>query len=181
MIWFCSKKIFFGFMKKLVFIFLILISGSTQASEYDQIRQMEALKKQEKGDTVFAEIIEKLSQSPKDFSLHYKMAQAYRQRGLLELAQVSCERVLKLKPTHAWAHVGLSLIFRQKKEDAWELYHLQQAAIKAPMDDKIRFKLGRLYMEPKAFDYKKAKKEYKALQKMQSPLASKLGRVMELE
>ncbi|MCB1214005.1 MAG: hypothetical protein KDK66_00885 [Deltaproteobacteria bacterium] len=168
-------------MKKLLIILILAWPFFSQAREIDQIKQIESFKGQVQADTQLSDLIEALGKTPKNPGLHFKLAEAYRERGLLDLARVSYERTLKLKPHYPWAHVGLSLVFREKGEAPWELYHLRQAALQAPEDDQIRFKLGRLYMESKVFDYKKAKQEYKALKKMNSPLATQLGKVMELE
>jgi uncharacterized protein HemY len=64
---------------------------------------------------------------------------------------------------------------------ALELFEMQTAVRISPQDPQLLLALGNLYMEPETFDYNQAKKQYKELVKIQSPLAAELGAKMGLE
>jgi uncharacterized protein HemY len=64
---------------------------------------------------------------------------------------------------------------------ALELFEMQTAVRISPQDPQLLLALGNLYMEPETFDYNQAKKQYKELVKIQSPLAAELGAKMGLD
>jgi tetratricopeptide (TPR) repeat protein len=164
-----------------VFVFLFLSLSTAAATEAQQAQQLQQMQEQQAVDTRFADFFEKLRQNPKDPQLHYALAELYLERDLLELAQVSFRRALVLNPSLAPAHMGLSKLYRKKKLKALEVYEMETAVQIAPDNEDYRYQMGVLYMEPESFDYKKAKKQYEALKKMNSPLAIKLGSLMEID
>ncbi len=171
-------------LKKIV-LGLVLCSGavgfSVGAAEIDQIKQFEQFQGQKKSDTRFSDYFEALQKNPRDPQIHLQLAQLYLEQNLLELAAESFRRVLILDSNIAQAHVGLSHLYRKKKLKALEVGELEMAVQVAPQDPKIRYEMGVLYMEPESFNYKKAKEQYKALMKMQSPLGADLGRLMQID
>src|SRR5690606_2863921 len=103
----------------------------------------------------------------------------YMTQNLLELAQESFRRALILNPQLAEAHYGLAQLYRKKQIKPLELYQLEKAVAVAPQMDRYRYQLGVVLMEPATYNYKAAKKHYKELQKMGSPLAADLAKLVE--
>lgn len=168
-----------GLMAFVIFIFSHPIYAQTGG--IDQVKQFEKLREQQAGDTRFADLFAEIQKSPRNPQTHLALAQTYLEKGLLELAQESFHRVLKLDSKLAVAHFGLSKVYRKKKIKKLEVLELETAVAQAPDNDQYRYELGVVYMEPDTFDYKKAKKQYKALKKMESPLASKLAQLLEID
>ena len=152
-----------------------------QSGGIEQVKQYEKLREQQAGDTKFADLFAEIQKNPRNPQTHLALAQTYLAKDLLELAQESFRRVLKLDSKLAVAHFGLSKVYRKKKIKKLEVLELEMAVAKAPRNDQYLYELGVVYMEPATFDYKKAKKQYKALKKMESPLASKLAQLLEIE
>lgn len=151
------------------------------AAEVGKVRQLQELQEQQPVDTRFSDYFDKLRKSPKDPKLHLALAEVYLERDLLELAMISFRRALALDAGLAKAHQGLSKVYRKKGLKALEVMEMEKAVEGAPDNEEFRYQLGVLYMEPESFDYKKAKKQYKALKKMNSPLAPKLGTLMQID
>lgn len=166
---------------KLGCVFLGMTSAAVQASELEQVKQFEQLQQQKKSDSRFADFFEALQKSPRDPQVHLQLAQLYLEQNLLELAAESFRCALILNPRLAEAHVGLSHLYRKKRLKALEVKEMETAVQVAPEAPRIRFEMGVLYMEPESFDYKKAKAQYKALQKLASPLAVDLARLMQID
>lgn len=161
-------------------IFILYHPSYAQTGGIGQVKQFEKLREQQAGDTRFADLFAEIQKSPRNPQTHLALAQTYLEKGLLELAQESFYRVLKLDSKLAVAHFGLSKVYRKKKIKTLEVSELEAAVAQAPDNDQYRYELGVVYMEPDTFDYKKAKKQYKALVKMESPLAAKLAQILEL-
>lgn len=174
-------------MKNLsVNLILIMVLGLAPAalqaqSGIGQVEQFQKLQEQQNVDKRFATYFQGLTQNPRDPQLHLALAQIYLERDLLELAQESFQRALTLDKKLGVAHFGLSRLYRKKKLKAREVYEMEQAVATEPNNGEYRYELAVIYMEPESFDFKKAKNQYKALQKMESPLAPKLGKYLELE
>jgi tetratricopeptide (TPR) repeat protein len=171
-------------MTHLIFIFFLFIWNSivfAQGSETEILRQMQQMQSQAPGDTRIAEYFERLKAAPTDPEAHFALAELYRERGLFELAISSYRRSLAFNPNLSKSHVGLSKVFRKKGMKALELFEMQTAVRISPQDPQLLLALGNLYMEPETFDYNQAKKQYKELVKIQSPLAAELGAKMGLE
>ncbi len=171
-------------VKKIILSFVlgsVALAPRVWAAEIDQVKQFEQFQGQKKSDTRFADYFQALQKNPRDPQTHLQLAQLYLEQNLLELAAESFRRVLILDSNMAQAHVGLSHLYRKKKLKALEVGELELAVQVAPQDPKIRYEMGVLYMEPESFNYKKAKEQYKALMKMQSPLGADLGRLMQID
>lgn len=164
-----------------IFPFLLLFTLSTHASELGTAQQVLKLQQQLPTDTGVAQAMEELKKRPKDPKVHLKLGEVYLERSLYELAIISFHRAIRLESSMAQAHVGLSHAYRKKGLKKLEISEMEMAARKDPKNPKIRYELGVLYMEPDHFDYKKAKKQYKTLKKLTSPLADKLGSLMEID
>jgi len=159
----------------------ILIPSLGYAQSAGQAKQMQKLQEQQSVDTRFADYFSRLKKAPRDPQAHLALAQVYLERDLFELAAVSFQRALKLNPQLASAHFGLSKTYRKKKLKKLEVLELENAVAIEPTNDHYLYELGVVYMEPESFDYKKAKKQYKALKKLQSPKADKLGTLMKID
>jgi cytochrome c-type biogenesis protein CcmH/NrfG len=168
-----------GLMAFVIIIFNPL--SYAQTGGIGQVKQFEKLREQQAGDTRFADLFAEIQKSPRNPQTHLALAQTYLEKGLLELALESFHRVLKLDSKMAVAHFGLSKVYRKKKIKTLEVSELEAAVAQAPGHDQYLYELGVLYMEPDTFDYKKAKKQYKALKKMESPLAAKLAQLLEID
>ncbi len=158
-----------------------MVSSARAQSGIGQVEQFQKLQEQQVVDNRFMDYFQALAKNPRDPKLHLALAQVYLERDLLELSQESFQRALILDSQLAAAHYGLSKLYRKKKLKAHEVYEMEQAVATAPENGEYRYDLAVLYMEPDSFDFKKAKSQYKALQKMESPLATKLGKYLELE
>jgi len=152
-----------------------------QASETAIVQQAVQLQQETPADTRIADLYEQLKASPKDPQTHLKLGEVYSERGLYPVAIISFRQALVFQPKLAAAHVGLSKIFRKQKQNAWEISEMVAAVEAEPENADLRLKLGTLYMEPQHFDYDKAKKQFQALKKMNSPLALELGTKMGLD
>jgi cytochrome c-type biogenesis protein CcmH/NrfG len=152
-----------------------------QAGETAIVKQAVQLQQEAPADTRIADIFEQLKAAPNDPAIHLKLGDVYFERALYELAIASYRQALRLQPVNAPAHLGLSRVFRKKQLPGLEISELEAAVAAAPEDAALRLKLGTVYMEPARFDYKKAKKQFEALKKMQSPLAAELGTKMGLD
>lgn len=150
-----------------------------KASGVGQIEQFEKLQAQRPADKRFSQFYQKLQQNPRSASTHLALAELYFSQRLFELAQESFRRALILDKSLARAHYGLAQVYRQKQLKPLEVYELEQAVQVAPHEDRYRYQLGVVLMEPATYDYKGAKRQYKELQKMNSPLAAKLGTLVE--
>ncbi len=175
-------------MNKKVFLFFIafnglvlMLCGKTFASAIDQVKQFESLQDSQRSETRFADYYKKLKQNPHDLAVHLALGQLYAEKQLYELALISYRRALGLNPQYAEAHYQMSIVYKQLKLKDLEKAELQNAVIKAPQQDKYHYHLGVLYMKESHYDFKLAKAEYKALKKLSSPLAQKLGKIMGLE
>jgi len=151
-----------------------------QTSETAIVQQAVQLQQETPADTRIMDYFEQMKANPTDSAIHVKLGDIYYERALYELAINSYRHALELQPKTASAHLGLSQVFRKKKLRALELVEMEAAVADAPEDPALLLKLGVLYMEPEHFDYKKAKKQYEALKKLQSPLAAQLGGKMGL-
>lgn len=160
-------------------LFPTLVLG--QASETAIVQQAVQLQQETPADTRIADFFEQMKANPNDPAIHVKLGDIYYERALYELAINAYRHALELQPKLAPAHLGLSLVFRKKKIPALELVEMESAVGDSPEDPALRLKLGTLYMEPAHFNYKKAKKQFEALKKMQSPLALELGAKMGLD
>jgi tetratricopeptide (TPR) repeat protein len=173
-------------MRKMWFIFflaLLLIPNATRAQTggVGQVEQFQQLQEQQAVDTRFADYFQRLQQNPKDVQAHLALGQACLDKGLFEMAIVSFGRALEFDPTLAAAHYGLSKTYRKKKIKTSEVIELEKAVAVAPSNHQYIYELGVVYMEPESYNYDKAKKQFKELKKQQSPLAARLGQLMELE
>lgn len=146
-----------------------------------QVEQFQKLQEQMPVEKRFETYFEGLKKNPRDPKLHLALGNIYLERDLLELARESFKRVLILDKTLAEAHFGLSRLYRKKKIKALEVYEMEQAVATDPKKGEYRYELAVIYMEPESFDFKKAKAQYKALKKMEHPLAPKLFQYLELE
>jgi cytochrome c-type biogenesis protein CcmH/NrfG len=146
-----------------------------------QVEQFQKLQEQQTVDTRFADYFQRLQQNPKDPQTHLALGQACLDKGLYEMAVVAFGRALEFDPALAAAHYGLSKTYRKKKVKNWEVIELEKAVAVSPQNDQYIYELGVVYMEPATYDYDKAKKQFKALQKQQSPLAARLGQLMDLK
>jgi len=166
-----------------VFLTLLFFSSVAwgQGSETAILQRAVQIQQETPADTQIADYYERLKASPKDPNLHLKLGEIYLERGLYELAAVSFQQALGLQAKFPQAHLGLSQIFRKKKLPQLELAEMEAAVAEAPDDPQLRLKLGILCMEPQHFDYKKAKKQFQALKRMESPLAAELGAKMGLD
>jgi tetratricopeptide (TPR) repeat protein len=178
------NKILYYFKSRKIPLWAILgwlfpLSVFGQAGETGVVRQMQQLQEQAPADTKFADYFERLKINPKDSLIHLQLGQLYLERELLELAITSFRQALQYQPNMAQAHVGLSQVFRKKGLKPLELAEMEEAVRLDPNDAQIHYSLGVLYMEPTNFDYKKAEREFKTLEKMQSPLTEKLGVLMQ--
>lgn len=162
-------------------IFLTEIPIWAQTGGIGQVEQFQKLQEQQPVDTRFADYYAQLQKTPKDPRIHLALGQAYLEKGLPELAIQSFQRALRFDPDLAAAHYGLSKSYRRKKLKDWEVIELEKAVAAAKTNDQYIYELGVVYMEPESYDYGKAKKQFKTLKKMESPLAQKLGRLMDLE
>lgn len=165
-------------------IFLLLILGIplpvfAQSSETGLVQQMQQLQEQLPTESKYADFYDKIKANPKDPQLHLQLAKLYLEHQLFELAITSFRQALNLQPGLAEAHVGLSQVFRKKGLKGWELFEMAEALRLDPGNSENIYRLGVLYMEPANFDYKKADRQYKALQKMESPLTAQLGQLMQ--
>jgi len=162
--------------------FLVFASAPlwAQTGGIGQVEQFQKLQEQQTVDTRFADYYSRLKQNPKDPQIHLALGQAYLDKSLTDMAILSFERALEFDPNLAAAHFGLSKTYRKKKVKIWEVYQLERAVAVAKSNDQYIYELGVLYMEPQSYDYDKAKKQFKTLKKMESPLAQKLGQLMEL-
>jgi len=162
---------------------LMLLSASPlfAQSETEMVQQMQQLQSQTAADTRIAEYFEKLKAAPRNPEIHWQLAEIYRERSLFELAIASYQRALQFNPALAKAHVGLSKVYRKQALKNWELFEMQEAVRVAPQDPEMRYALGILLMEPQTFDYNAAKKQYKELKKLQSPLADQLAATMGIQ
>ncbi|MCE9624202.1 MAG: tetratricopeptide repeat protein [Deltaproteobacteria bacterium] len=151
-----------------------------QTSETAIVQQAVQLQQEAPTDTRIMDYFEQMKANPTDPAIHVKLGDIYYERALYELAISSYRHALELQPNTASAHLGLSLVFRKKKLPALEIAEMEAAVADAPQDPALLFKFGNLCMEPEHFDYKKAKKQYEALKKLQSPLAAQLGGKMGL-
>ncbi len=167
--------------KILFFLFLFPSSLFAQGSETEILRQMQQLQSQAPTDTRIAEYFERLKAAPRDPEIHFQFGELYRERGLFELSIASYQRALQFNSSLAKAHVGLSKVYRKKGLKRLELFELQEAVRVSPQDPELRLALGVLLMEPETFDYNQAKKQYKELKKMESPLAEKLATLMGIQ
>ncbi len=145
-----------------------------------EAQQFQKLQEQGPADTKIMDYYEKLKVSPKDPQIHLALAQLFLERQLYELAIASFRRALSFQPNFASAHIGLSQAYRKKGLPELEISEMEAASQDDPNNLEIRFQLGVLYMEPAHFDYKKAKKQYDFLKKLQSPLADQLGAKMQI-
>jgi superkiller protein 3 len=150
-------------------------------SGVEQVEQLQKLQEQQSVDPRFANFYQQLQSNPTNAQTHLALGQAYLEKGLYELAIASFERALQFDPKLAGAHYGLSKTYRKKKIKNWEVIELERAVATAPSNDQYIYDLGVVLMEPQSYDYDKAKKQFKELKKLQSPLATKLGQLMELE
>lgn len=172
------------FVKKITSCLFLFLAGlvlplSLQASGVGQIQQFQKLQEDRPADKRFSQYFRQLQQSPRSATAHLALANLYFSQNLFELAQESFRRALILDKNLAAAHQGLSQVYRKKKLKPLELFELQQAVAVAPNQDQYRYELGVLLMEPATYNYKAAKKQYKVLQKMNSPLAAKLAPLVE--
>ncbi|MDL1871510.1 tetratricopeptide repeat protein [Deltaproteobacteria bacterium PRO3] len=165
----------------LVLLCLAPAPARGQASETAIVKQAVQLQQDAPADTRIADFFEQMKANPLDPGVHVKLGDIYYERALYELAIQSYRHALELQPKLATAHLGLSQVFRKKKIPALELAEMEAAVADAPEDPALRLKLGTLYMEPAHFDYKRAKRQFEALKKMQSPLALELGAKMGLD
>jgi len=162
-------------------LFLAFFPTQVHATGAEQVRQIQKFQEQQSVDTRFADYFKRLQINPKDPDAHMALGQAYLEKGLYEVAIVSFGRALQLNPKLASAHYALSKTYRKKKVKTWEVIELEKAISIQPENDQYRYELGVVFMEPLSYDWDKAKKQYKALKKLKSPLAIKLGQLMELE
>lgn len=165
----------------LLAFFLTSSPAEAQTGGIGQVEQFQKLHEQQTVDTRFADYFQKLQSDPKNPQVHLALGQACLEKGLFEMAVTSFERAIEFDPKLAAAHYGLSKTYRKKKVKNWEVLELEKAVALAPANDQYIYELGVIYMEPKSYDYDKAKKQFKELKKRQSPLAPKLGQLMELE
>lgn len=170
-------------MKMLFLAAFLLFSGSAfaQGSETEVVRQMQQMQAQNPTDARIAEYFDKLKAAPRDPEAHYQLAELYRERSLFQLAVISYRRSLSFNVNQSQAHVGLAKVFRKQGLKSLELFELNEAVRVSPADPQLRLALGNLYMEPETFDYNQAKKQFKELKKMESPLAAELGAKMGLQ
>ena len=152
-----------------------------QASETAIVKQAVQLQQEAPADTRIADFFEQMKANPTDPLIHVKLGDIYYERVLYELAIHSYRHALELQPKLPQAHVGLSQVFRKKKLPNLEILEMEAAVADAPEDPALRLRLGNLYMEPVHFDFKKAKQQFQALKKLQSPLALELGAKMGLD
>ncbi|HKY62141.1 MAG TPA: tetratricopeptide repeat protein [bacterium] len=162
-------------------LILFPLSAWAQGGETAIVKQAIQLEQQAPADTQFADLYEKLKASPRDPQIHLQLGDIYFERALYELAIASYRQALAFQPKLAPAHVGLSKVFRKQKQNAWEIAEMAAAVEDEPENAELRLRLGTLYMEPQHFDYDKAKKQFQALKKMNSPLALELGAKMGLD
>lgn len=160
---------------------LLLPAAASAQSETEMLQQMQQIQSQTAVDTRIAEYFEKLKAAPRDPEIHFQLAEIYRDRALFELAIASYQRALQFNSGMAKAHLGLSKVYRKQVLKNLELFEMQEAVRVAPADPEMRYALGILLMEPQTFDYNSAKKQYKELKKLQSPLAEKLAATMGLQ
>ncbi|HKX13354.1 MAG TPA: tetratricopeptide repeat protein [bacterium] len=152
-----------------------------QASETAIVKQAVQMEQETPTDTRIADLYDQLKAWPKDPQVHLKLGDVYYERALYELAILSYRQALAFQPKLALAHVGLSKVFRKQKQHAWEIAEMAAAVEDEPENAELRLRLGTLYMEPQHFEYDKAKKQFQALKKMNSPLALELGAKMGLD
>ena len=165
----------------LLWLLLLVPSFAWAQSGVGQVEQFQKLQEQQPVDTRFSQFYQQLQSDPTNANTHLALGKAYLDKGLYEMAIISFERALQFSPQLAAAHYGLSKTYRKKKNKNWEVLELEKAVATAPTNDQYIYELGVLYMEPESYDYDKAKKQFKELKKQQSPLAIKLGQLMELE
>jgi uncharacterized protein HemY len=173
-----------GFMRWIFLLSALLLFPAqlfAQASETAIIQQAVQIQQDTPADTRIADLFEQLKASPKDPQVHLKLGEVYLERSLYQLAIISFRQALVFQPKLAPAHVGLSKVFRKQKQNAWEVAEMAKAVEDEPENAQLRLKLGTLYMEPQHFDYDKAKKQFQALKKLNSPLALELGAKMGLD
>lgn len=163
-------------------VLFLPICSFAQTSEGQILKQYGELQDQTAVDSSFAEFITELTLDPNNPAIHLKLADLYYKHGMYELAIVSYRRVLQFNPQSAVSHHGLSLVFRKKSMKAYELSEMETAVSLDPLNPQLVYELGVLYMEPETYDYKKAKKTYQALVKLNSPLLTeKLGKLVLIE
>lgn len=163
------------------FLTLMPAALHAQASETAIVKQAMQVQQEAPADTLVADLYDQLKVHPKDAQVHLKLGEVYFERSLYPLAIISFRYALVLQPNLAAAHLGLSKVFRKQKQNAWEISELAQAVEIEPDNADLRLLLGTRYMEPQHFDYDKAKKQFQALKKMNSPLALQLGAKMGLD
>lgn len=151
----------------------------SQGSEMGQIQQMQKLQEQTPGETKFADLYEQLKANPRDPAIHTQLGMLYLEHKLFELSQSAFFQALSFQSSYAAAHVGLSQLYRQKGLKDRELMEMVEAVRLEPNNADYVYRLGVLYMEPTHFNYKKAEQQYRALEKMASPLVAKLGQLMQ--
>ena len=161
--------------------FLLPLAVFGQASETAIVKQAVQLQQEAPADTRIADFFEQMKANPTDPLIHVKLGDIYFERVLYELAINSHRHALELQSNLPQAHVGLSQVFRKKKLPSLEILEMEAAVADAPEDPALRLRLGNLYMEPVHFDFKKAKQQFQALKKLQSPLALELGAKMGLD
>ncbi len=169
------------FLLATFFILTLSPRALAQSSETAIIQQMQQLQNQGPADTRIADYFEKLKAAPRDPEIHFQLGEIYLERSLFELAIAAFRRALEFQSSFPKAHVGLSKVFRKKGLKALELQEMAAAVAQSPSDPQLRLALGVLYMEPENFDYNQAKKQYKELKKLQSPLADELGAKMGIQ
>jgi uncharacterized protein HemY len=162
-------------------LLLIPLPAFSQSGETGLVKETLKLQEQLSADTQIANYFDKLKAAPLDPQIHFELGKIYLDRSLYELAISSLRRSIMLKPDFGEAYAGLSQVFRKKKEKILELKAMEKGVEVAPQVPTLRFKLGRLYMEPAFYDYGKAKSQYKSLKKMNSPLAADLGKVLGID
>lgn len=165
----------------LIAAFFFPSSLLAQASETAIVQQAVQVQQETPADTRIADLYDQLKASPKDPQVHLKLGEVYLERSLYPMAIISFRYALVLQPNLAAAHVGLSKVFRKQKQNAWEISEMAKAVEAEPDNADLRLLLGTRYMEPQHFDYDKAKKQFQALKKMNSPLALELGTKMGLD
>lgn len=166
----------------LLILFLVFSALPIWAqSGVGQVEQFQKLQEQLPVEKRFETYFEGLKKNPRDPQLHLALGNIYLERNLLELARESFKRVLILDKSLGAAHFGLSRLYRKKKLKALEVYEMEQAVATNPKNGEYRYELAVIYMEPESFDFKKAKAQYKALEKMEHPLAPKLFQYLELD
>jgi Cytochrome c biogenesis factor len=168
-------------LKNIIYIAIAFLPfvAHAQGTETGQIRQMQQLQEQLPAETKFADLYDQLKANPKDPQLHLQLGHLYLEHRLFELSRSAFNRALQFQPGFAAAHAGLSQLFRQQGLKDREVLELVEAARLEPGNGDYLYRLGVLYMEPATFNYKMAEQQYKALQKMASPLALKLGQLMQ--